>query len=40
VEEKAAVFEDMLNDLEVHSNELGVGSYGISLTTLEEVFMK
>jgi ATP-binding cassette subfamily A (ABC1) protein 3 len=33
-------FEEMLSDLEKHINQLGVRSYGVSLTTLEEVFMK
>lgn len=35
----AAVFKDMLQDLEEHSQELGLNSYGISMATLEEVFM-
>jgi ATP-binding cassette subfamily A (ABC1) protein 3 len=33
-------FEEMLSDLEKNINQLGVRSYGVSLTTLEEVFMK
>jgi ATP-binding cassette subfamily A (ABC1) protein 3 len=33
-------FEEMLSDLEENINQLGVRSYGVSLTTLEEVFMK
>ncbi|EFA12132.2 ATP-binding cassette sub-family A member 3-like Protein [Tribolium castaneum] len=39
-EEHSSVFEVMLRDLEENSKILGVRSYGISLTTLEEVFMK
>lgn len=39
-ENQSSVFENMLHDLEIHSEALGVRSYGISLTTLEEVFMK
>ncbi|KAK4876909.1 hypothetical protein RN001_009415 [Aquatica leii] len=38
-EEYAPVFEEMLNKLEHESKALGIESYGISLTTLEEVFM-
>ncbi|XP_031346756.1 ATP-binding cassette sub-family A member 3-like isoform X2 [Photinus pyralis] len=34
------VFESMLGELEQKSVGLGVRSYGVSLTTLEEVFMK
>jgi ATP-binding cassette subfamily A (ABC1) protein 3 len=34
------VFQKMLQDLEEHSDELNIESYGISLTTLEEVFLK
>lgn len=30
----------MLSDLENHSSQLRLLSYGVSLTTLEEVFMK
>lgn len=33
-------FEAMLKELEEKSTELGVDGYGISLTTLEEVFIK
>lgn len=33
-------FEDMLRDLEANTSSLGIRNYGISLTTLEEVFMK
>ncbi|XP_044270584.1 phospholipid-transporting ATPase ABCA3-like isoform X2 [Tribolium madens] len=39
-EEHSSVFEEMLRDLEENSASLGIRSYGISLTTLEEVFMK
>uniref|UniRef100_A0A1Y1MCM6 ABC transporter domain-containing protein n=1 Tax=Photinus pyralis TaxID=7054 RepID=A0A1Y1MCM6_PHOPY len=39
-QEFSALFEGMLRDLETQSSELGVLSYGISLTTLEEVFTK
>ncbi|EDS44170.1 ATP-binding cassette sub-family A member 3 [Culex quinquefasciatus] len=34
------VFQPMLEDLEGRMRECGVNSYGISLTTMEEVFMK
>lgn len=34
------VFQNMLQDLENNSEELNIDSYGISLTTLEEVFLK
>ncbi|KAK5642705.1 hypothetical protein RI129_008872 [Pyrocoelia pectoralis] len=34
------IFEKMLGELEEKGENLGVRSYGISLTTLEEVFMK
>lgn len=40
VESQSYIFEKMLKDLEDHSRQLGINSYGISLTTLEEVFMK
>jgi ATP-binding cassette subfamily A (ABC1) protein 3 len=40
VENQSSVFEEMLQDLEQESEALGIRSYGISLTTLEEVFMK
>ncbi|KAI4457978.1 atp-binding cassette transporter subfamily a abca [Holotrichia oblita] len=39
-EDQASVFEKMLNDIENRSTSLGINSYGISLTTMEEVFMK
>lgn len=34
------VFQNMLQDLEENSERLNIESYGISLTTLEEVFLK
>lgn len=34
------VFQNMLQDLEDNSEQLNIESYGISLTTLEEVFLK
>ncbi|XP_059614826.1 phospholipid-transporting ATPase ABCA3 isoform X2 [Phlebotomus argentipes] len=34
------MFQPMLKELEEHSTKLGIDSYGISLTTLDEVFMK
>lgn len=34
------MFEQIFSELEDRSTELGVDSYGVSLTTLEEVFMK
>lgn len=39
-EDMSSVFEEMLEKLEKNSVELNIRSYGISLTTLEEVFMK
>ncbi|GJQ88078.1 hypothetical protein Trydic_g13091 [Trypoxylus dichotomus] len=39
-ENQSSVFEKMLRDLENGSRSLGINSYGISLTTMEEVFMK
>ncbi|KAK9731140.1 ABC transporter [Popillia japonica] len=38
-EDQAVVFEQMLAALERKSKSLGVNSYGISLTTMQEVFM-
>uniref|UniRef100_A0A182LRE6 ABC transporter domain-containing protein n=1 Tax=Anopheles culicifacies TaxID=139723 RepID=A0A182LRE6_9DIPT len=35
-----ALFQPLLQDLENHSESLGISSYGISLTTLEEVFLR
>lgn len=39
-ETNVSVFQEMLQDLETNSDELNLESYGISLTTLEEVFLK
>jgi len=39
-EDHSSVFEDMLSKLEGNKNRLGLLSYGVSLTTMEEVFMK
>ncbi|VEN47637.1 unnamed protein product [Callosobruchus maculatus] len=39
-ENRVSVFEGMLTQLEGQSSSMGVKSYGISLTTLEDVFMK
>lgn len=39
-EQYSKVFQSMFKELETRSAELGIQSYGISLTTLEEVFMK
>lgn len=39
-EDYRSAFRDILKDVEEHSKDFGVESYGISLTTLEEVFMK
>lgn len=36
----SAVFEKMLATLEKYQKDLGILSFGISLTTLEEVFIK
>lgn len=33
-------FEDMFNEIEEKREELGILSYGVSLTTMEEVFMR
>lgn len=33
-------FKDLLEDFENNSNELGISSFGVTLTTLEEVFLK
>uniref|UniRef100_A0A182T123 ABC transporter domain-containing protein n=1 Tax=Anopheles maculatus TaxID=74869 RepID=A0A182T123_9DIPT len=35
-----ALFQPLLQDLENNSNSIGISSYGISLTTLEEVFLR
>lgn len=39
-EQNISVFQSMLQTLEKNSEELNIESYGISLTTLEEVFLK
>lgn len=39
-ESNVSVFQSMLQDLERNSDALDIESYGISLTTLEEVFLK
>jgi ATP-binding cassette subfamily A (ABC1) protein 3 len=39
-EDRSSVFEVMLSKLEENKHELGLLSYGVSLTTMEEVFMK
>lgn len=39
-ERNVNVFQNMLQDLEENAKNLNIDSYGISLTTLEEVFMK
>ena len=38
--EMASSFEALLDDLEKNSEKLNIDSYGISITTLEEVFLK
>lgn len=41
LEEKySAVFEEMFNSIEENRQDLRILSYGVSLTTMEEVFMK
>jgi ATP-binding cassette subfamily A (ABC1) protein 3 len=39
-EDQSSVFEAMLSKLEENKISLGLLSYGVSLTTMEEVFMK
>lgn len=39
-DELSGSFEPMLKELELRQNELGLTSFGISATTLEDVFMK
>lgn len=39
-DELSGLFEPMLKELEIRQNELGLTSFGISATTLEDVFMK
>jgi len=38
--EKSSQFENLFNDLEQNQQELGIESFGASVTTLEEVFLK
>jgi len=38
--EKSSQFENLFNDLEQNRSELGIESFGASVTTLEEVFLK
>jgi len=33
-------FEELFNELESRRDELGINSFGISVTTMEEVFLK
>lgn len=33
-------FKDLLTDLENRQTELGIGSFGVSITTMEEVFLR
>ena len=39
-EENIAMFQPMLQDLEEHSEEMKIDSYGIGITSMEEVFLK
>lgn len=38
--EKSSHFEQLFTELEMKQKELGVGSFGVSVTTMEEVFLK
>jgi len=38
--EQTAKFEQLFDDLEKNQDSLGIGSFGMSVTTLEEVFLK
>ena len=38
--ERSAQFEQLFADLEQNQDSLGIGSFGVSVTTLEEVFLK
>ena len=38
--EQSAKFEELFTDLEQNQDSLGIGSFGVSVTTLEEVFLK
>ena len=39
-DEKSNLFPGMFEELERRKDELGIASYGASITTMEEVFMK
>ena len=39
-EENISVFQPMLQDLEEHSEQIKIDSYGIGITSMEEVFLK
>lgn len=39
-DEKSHLFPSMFEELERRKDELGIASYGASITTMEEVFMK
>ena len=38
--EKSKQFEALFNDIETKKKQLGIDSYGVSITTMEEVFLK
>ena len=38
--EQSATFEQLFAHLEQNQDSLGIGSFGVSVTTLEEVFLK
>lgn len=38
--DQVKTFERMFQDLEMNKDNLGILSYGVSLTTMEEVFMR
>ena len=38
--EQSATFEQLFCHLEQNQDSLGIGSFGVSVTTLEEVFLK
>jgi len=38
--EQCGRFEKLFDDLEKNQDSLGIGSFGVSVTTLEEVFLK
>jgi len=39
-EDKVAIFEEMLGEIEQNIKKLGILSYGVSLSTMENVFVK